>query len=64
MGGAWKWCTQHPPHPELSHPATFTARMAGSVVQLCPGSWETMFGDQLASLWPQPSAALAILCPH
>lgn len=50
MGGAWKWCTRHLPHPELSHPATFTARMAGSVVQLCPGSWETMFGDQLASL--------------
>ena len=42
--------TTSPPHPELSHPAMFTARMAGNVIQLCPGSWETMFGDQLASL--------------
>ena len=38
--------------PEFSHLATFTAGMVGNTIQVCPGSWKTMFGDHLASLCP------------
>lgn len=39
----------HVTSPEFSHLATFTAGMVGNAIQVCPGSWETTFGDQLAS---------------
>ena len=50
MGWTWKGTCNFP--PEFSHPATFTAGMVGNAIQVHPGSWETTFGDQLASLCP------------
>ena len=50
MGWTWKGTWTFP--PEFSHPATFTAGMVGNAIQVHPGSWETTFGDQLASLCP------------